>query len=140
MKENILSNVSDMVGKPYVELAWGPDAYDCQGVVIEVSKRMKTPFIQQDFDITAPTEFHEIYIYLESLSDYYQKQEQPEPGDLVPIYYPVQSIVSHVGIMVTKNQFMHSRARVGVTIERIDSVQWKKRIAGFYRYVGPRKA
>jgi cell wall-associated NlpC family hydrolase len=138
MKEDILSKVSDMIGKPYGHLAWGPDAYDCQGVVVEVSKRLKTPFIHKDIDITAPTEFHEIYLYMKNLEDYYEKQDSPEPGDIVPIYYPLQSIVSHIGIMVTKSQFMHSRERVGVAVERIDSIQWKKRIAGFYRYAGPK--
>ncbi len=42
----------------------------------------------------------------------------------------------HVGVIVAERWFLHVRPGTDSCLERYDSIRWRRRIAGFYRYVG----
>lgn len=59
--------------------------------------------------------------------------EGPETAALVVIRNdPV--IKNHTGICVSNKKFMHAMEKTGVVIEDINSIIWKRRISGYYRY------
>lgn len=57
----------------------------------------------------------------------------PEQGDV--ILFNVLGTLSHVGIYLGNNSFMHAREGKGtVVVESTTSREWQKRIAGYYKY------
>ena len=43
--------------------------------------------------------------------------------------------ITHIGVVVGPNRFIHINRKKGVVIARLDDRRWKNRIEGFYRYV-----
>lgn len=56
--------------------------------------------------------------------------KEPEFGDIVVIKF--YGIECHLGIVVTKDQFLHTAKDIGCNIDRID--RYKHMISGFYRH------
>mgnify|MGYP001608392197 CR=1 FL=1 len=44
--------------------------------------------------------------------------------------------MSHIGMVLEGGKFIHASKGSGISVARLDDVQWIKRIAGFYRYGG----
>ena len=58
--------------------------------------------------------------------------EKPEPFCLVT--FRVMGFVSHVGVVLEDcRSFIHILKKSRVSVERLDSLLWKKRIDGFFR-------
>jgi len=60
------------------------------------------------------------------------RQCKPMPGDVMLIKF--KGLPIHVGIMIDEFRFMHTLKSVGVSIEYINSIKWKSRVEGFYRW------
>lgn len=52
-------------------------------------------------------------------------------GDVVVVRQ--RSIPGHVGLLLTRNDMIHTLPDVGVTVERTDSIRWRNKILGYYR-------
>jgi cell wall-associated NlpC family hydrolase len=59
---------------------------------------------------------------------------EPRAGDLVVMR--IQGRPWHVGIIVARDWMLHVRPGANACLERLDSMRWRKRIVGFYRYAG----
>lgn len=59
-------------------------------------------------------------------------REELKEGDLV--FFNTRGGVSHVGIYLQNNKFVHSSTSEGVTITDLDDNYWGRRIVGFGRY------
>jgi len=42
----------------------------------------------------------------------------------------------HVGVVIAERWFLHLRPGTDSCLERYDSIRWRRRIGGFYHYVG----
>lgn len=60
--------------------------------------------------------------------------ESVEPQADVLVVFKVNGEVRHVGYMINKLQFVHIMEKSKVTVEKITSPQWERRIVGFYKY------
>jgi cell wall-associated NlpC family hydrolase len=60
----------------------------------------------------------------------WRKVDKPQPGCLVILMLAGRPW--HCGVMVASNVMLHTTEGTGAVIERIDSLQWKNRIEGFY--------
>lgn len=58
--------------------------------------------------------------------------DQPSAGDL--ILFRIAGRVSHVGIFIGDEKFLHAREGHSACVERLNSGAWKHRVVGFYRY------
>lgn len=124
--------VDDLIGKPYQRDARGPDAYDCAGLLLELCCRRGDPIPcvvspdsekECDAAINAAIERGEL-----------QQLAVPEPGCVVT-FRIIAPFVSHLGMVLEGGRFIHTRKGANVCIERLDSIVWRSRIAGFYRHV-----
>jgi lipoprotein Spr len=59
-------------------------------------------------------------------------REELKEGDL--IFFNTRGGVSHVGMYLQNNKFVHSSTSEGVTITSLDDSYWSKRIVGYGRY------
>jgi len=60
-------------------------------------------------------------------------REELKEGDL--IFFNTRGGVSHVGMYLQNNKFVHASTSEGVTITSLDDSYWSKRIVGFSRYI-----
>jgi len=127
----------DLIGKPFQENGRGPASYDCYGLVIEVMRRFG--IYLPDYNLLCSGhDPKDIEAAVEAASAEWEKIDGPEIGSLVTIAYPFPGSVSHVGVVIDMDRFIHARqATGGVSIDRLSSAAWNKRIRGYYRYIGP---
>lgn len=121
----------DLLGKNFKPTGRGPDVYDCYGLAIEVCKRQGIVLP----DIYSEVEAELIHLQIvenTTTTSTFNRLEKPEPFCLVTftIHPPY---VSHIGVVLADcKRFIHILARRKVTIERLDSPDWVRRVVGYY--------
>jgi len=121
--------VADLIGKPFVDGARGPEAYDCWGLLQCVLRRMGHE----------PTDYPSNPALLRfALHDEWQPLDPQEvkPGDGILLRSTDSRWEWHVGLILDSCRMLHARESVGVCVERFDSPAYRRRIVGFYRYRG----
>lgn len=118
LADKIIATAKRYIGVPYV---WGgatPSGFDCSGFVQYVFKA---------HGIVLPRTSKEQY----TVGKYVSKANL-RPGDLV--YFNTSgSGVSHLGIYIGNNQFIHSSSSKGVTITSLSNSYWSARYLGARR-------
>jgi cell wall-associated NlpC family hydrolase len=131
--------LADLIGKSFQYGGRGPFEYDCYGLVMEIYKRrgMELP----DFG-SSPSASWIHRVIMEQTQCGVRNAEcgvkfiqitNPEPFCLVTFMIR-PPYTSHVGVVLENGyQFIHIMAKLEVTIERLDGMQWKRRITGFFK-------
>ena len=125
----------DLIGKPFKDGGRGPDSYDCWGLVREVFRRFGVEL--PDYNVGAfecEQIGQQIMKEMRTLARW-QRLKKPEVPCVVVIKNdPVWA--NHCGVYIGDGKFIHTLQKIGCNIDRIDHPLWKKRIVGFFRYVG----
>lgn len=120
---------ADLIGKPFAWGGRGPACFDCYGLVLCLLKRagMNPP----DY----PSSEHGMINSVHIIFAMGQWQEVPFPKAGVAVVFKMNSgRPTHVGVMVSKDQFLHITEKTDVVVERISSPLWRNRIVGFYSW------
>lgn len=131
--------LNDLIGKPFVRGARGPNEFDCHGLVIEVFKRYGIDF--PDVNI-AQMAVEEVTKLLDEKIDYHinvlkdwKRIIEPDPPCLVVIKGDFK-FANHLGVCIGDGKFIHSKEGSGVCVERMASPIRRNNLRGFYKYVG----
>ena len=120
----------DLLGKRFRYGGRGPEHFDCYGLVMEMYRR-------QGIDLPEYESFADPRLIDAGLSDGRERWvtgiEAPEAGCMV-MFRVHPPYVSHIGVMLDSLRFIHIMHKTGVAVERIDSLLWRDKLAGFYRY------
>lgn len=114
----VLAIAHDLIGVPYV---WGgstPEGFDCSG------------FIYYAFNKAG------MKMGRYSSEGYYNRSyyiNEPQPGDLVFFENTYKKGISHMGIYLGNNEFIHA-SDDGVMISSLDNPYYKKHFEGFKRF------
>ncbi len=124
---NVSYNVSKLVstaksqfGVPYV---WGgstPSGFDCSGFIYYAYKKAGMSNISRL-----------------STDGYYNRSfyvSKPQVGDLVFFSGTYRAGISHMGIYVGNNEFIHAGSSTGVTKTSLNNSYWKSKFDGFKRF------
>ncbi|MCA1065404.1 LysM peptidoglycan-binding domain-containing protein [Rossellomorea sp. AcN35-11] len=117
--DKLLSEATSHMGTPYV---WGgslPGGFDCSGFIYYVFKEAGADSIKR----------------LNS-EGYYSRSyyvNTPQPGDLVFFENTYKKGISHLGIYLGNNEFIHAGDH-GVQITSLDNSYWKSKFDGFKRF------
>jgi cell wall-associated NlpC family hydrolase len=128
---------TDLIGVPFVNR--GRDAksgLDCYGLVKEVYRRYGYNLPEYDTDFN---DMERISGLFTGNTNGYPWREISEPK--VPCLIGIRfgapdGVVNHTAVYIGGDRFIHTRARIGVNIDRISSPAWRRVIVGFYEYVG----
>lgn len=120
-----MHRISDLVGKPFISGARGPDAYDCWGLAVEAFSRL---------GVEIP-DYRLICGAVGTAVNKKRPEWVPCIGQIpVPalIVFTTLGLCDHVGVYVGDGKFIHSHIKTGVAITPTDHIYWKKRIEGYY--------
>jgi cell wall-associated NlpC family hydrolase len=108
-----------LIGTPYV---WGGSSLsgvDCSGLIYIVANKAG------------------LSIGRYSAAGFYSRSyyvSTPKPGDLVFFENTYKSGISHVGIYIGDNQFIHADEKYGVKISNLSSTYYTQHLDGFKRF------
>nr|WP_066389314.1 peptidoglycan endopeptidase [Neobacillus mesonae] len=118
LSQKAISIAKDLIGVPYV---WGgntPDGFDCSGFIYYVYKNSGKSLLRT------------------SAAGYYARAyyvDKPKPGDLVFFENTYKKGISHLGIYLGNNQFIHA-SDYGVAISNLDNPYYKSHFESFKRF------
>ncbi len=105
--------------------------FDCYGLVKYMYKKEQNKEIV-DFDYKDPDDPRNEKYFIESMNS--SKWVECEPCKGATVALRVNGHVSHCGYMINDKEFMHIMNATGVVRAKVNSVKWKNRVVGFYRY------
>lgn len=126
------------IGKEFRDNARGPDAYDCWGLMLAV--------LREQYHIDAP-QLSDEYIGVDDAripdvvnaqraSGLWHEVDAPLPGDVVLMR--IMGREQHVGVVVSHSEMLTIERGTLSCIERYNSLRWKGRVSGFFRFMGAR--
>lgn len=121
------------IGKPFKDLARGPDKYDCWGLVKH--------FYKYELGIELPEYYISAYDTVsvqKTMSQdkkFWKKVNGPKLGTLVAIALTGSSLVNHVGVCIDSYRFIHALNKTGVIATRLDDIKFSSRIMGLYEWI-----
>lgn len=111
--EQIVQIAKSLLGSPYKYGGASPKGFDCSGLVFYTHKKL---------GIHTPRTSLQQYRHSKAI-----KRDQLTPGDLV-FFKLNKSSVSHVGIFIGNDQFIHAPKRgKQVSVNTLNDVFWKPR-------------
>ncbi|BAC14858.1 peptidoglycan hydrolase (DL-endopeptidase II family) (cell wall-binding protein) [Oceanobacillus iheyensis HTE831] len=116
--DKLISTAKSLNGTPYV---WGgstPSGFDCSGFIYHVYNKAG-----KDISRTSSQGYFDRSYYVNS----------PQKGDLVFFKNTYKSGISHLGIYIGNNQFIHAGSS-GVQITSLDNSYWSKHFDSFKRF------
>ena len=120
----------DLLGKRFEYGAEGPDNFDCFNLAREIYKRIGIELPQY----AHPSEASLISQVVMEGKQLFEELEKPEPYCLA-LFMVKPPYVTHIGVVLEdSNRFIHIMEKCSVCVERLDSLQWNRKIRGYYRY------
>lgn len=121
--------VDDLVGKAFEDGGRGPERFDCWGLCREVYRR--NGITLEDYTICC-SDCADIHALYDAENKRWTAQIWPDVEPLSVLAIKMSPYhINHVGVYLGGDQFIHTREKTGVVIERI--APWLRRIAGFYK-------
>lgn len=125
-------NTRDLIGIPFVDGGRDPrQGLDCWGLVLEIFRRCD--IVLPDYRIGC-MEASRIDGAIADGRELWTRQDPSDPPvpSLVVIRFNQATLCNHTGVYIGAGRFIHTRRKIGVNIDRIDSPAWRKVIEGYY--------
>ena len=121
--------------RPYLNLRWEDLGKNpCWVLLREVYREAGVDISDYESYVEHISGEHE---KLEGVQDYFAPVEgRPVSGDVVVIWRVRPAVADHLGLYVDNGKFLHISKGRGVTMERLSSPAWKRRIIGLWRWKG----
>lgn len=115
LRKEFIDYSKQFIGRPYLSGGIGPDSFDCSGLVFTCSR--------ESIGVQLPRKTSAMFAFCTAVED-----DEREAGDLVFFKTTASGTVSHVGIYIGNNQFIHAASdgpNTGVIISSLRENYWK---------------
>ncbi|KZD71172.1 C40 family peptidase [Bacillus cereus] len=112
----VINYAKQFIGVPYVWAGSTPSGFDCSGFVYYVLK-------QNGYNISRSN--------TTGYWNTYKATSSPKAGDLIFFKDTYQSGISHMGIYMGDNKFIHASSSHGVEINNLSNPYYKQHFAGY---------
>ena len=117
---DLISTAKSVLGVPYVWAGSSPSGFDCSGFIYWAFKESG-----QNIGGRLSTEGYYNRSYIVN---------SPQVGDLVFFEGTYKAGISHMGIYLGNNEFIHAGSSTGVTIANLNNSYWSKHFHSFKRF------
>ncbi len=125
------------IGIPFVDTdTGGRNGTNCWGIVRLVYKEQKNmilPGYDDRYDGIDDLEGLDRVVN-ETIAESWRRVTKPEPFDAIITRW--NGAMSHIGVVIDRRFFIHTRLGIDSGEEEYVSRIWRQRVVGFYRYVG----
>lgn len=126
---------ADLIGKKFKWNACGPDEYDCWTLCREIYRRLGKRMPEFSYFIDGEKKQEKSAEEFERHKGSFTRLDLPVPFCIVA-FNLIPRYVSHVGIVLENNyEFIHVLKSTFVVKERLDSIIWERKIAGYYEWI-----
>jgi len=108
------------------------DGLDCANLCTLVGKDLGVLIP----NINHSTHSEESYSVLFSVKDNKKLWKKVQPTANTLAVFKINGVIKHVGYMINDFEFIHIMENSKVTVDTLDSIQWQRRLAGCYEYIG----
>lgn len=108
------------------------EGYDCINLCCAIAKDKNIPMKNINHSFMNMDTYHVLFSERES-SEWLKVTDNVKDSLVV---FKINGKVCHVGYMLDDLCFIHIMEHSKVTVEKITSPQWERRIVGFYKYIG----
>ena len=118
---------------PYADKGRTVDGLDCWGLARLIYRDqlgIELPSYLEGY--TSAEEAAEVAALIEENKPLWHEVARPQPFDLVALR--LKGHPMHCGVCVGQGRFIHVMLGTNVTVERLDSPLWAKRITGYFRH------
>jgi len=132
--------VNRAVGVPFKERGRGYDGWDCYGVVFQAHLDVlgiELPAYDGEYRSTCQRGRLEALIARETAARW-SVPANPEAMDAILLR--VEGNDMHLGLVIDSHRFLHVDRGVDTCVQEFTGLEWKGRVAGFYRFVKPQAA
>lgn len=127
---------NDLIGIPFKDGGRDLKGLDCYGLVMEVYRRHSIE-LPEYFAPALDDEAVNTQIEAAKTLPIWGKVDCLNPPFLAVMAIKFNShLCNHTGVYIGNGLFIHTRERIGVNIDRINSPAWRHRIEGFYVFQG----
>lgn len=116
--QSLINTAKNLLGTPYAWAGSSPQGFDCSGFIHYVLNESGTSMTRQ------------------STEGYYSRSyyiDEPQPGDFVYFENTYKAGISHMGIYLGNNEFIHASSSKGVMISSLDEPYYESRFDGYKR-------
>lgn len=118
------------IGLEYSDACWGPDYFDCWGLLAKVYKDQFNFDVIDDMAVykSRQDKVKRLHEYLH----FWKPVDDPQEGDA--ILFLIHGNEPHCAVYVGEGRMLHIVEGISACIQRIDDIKWKSRFEGYYRY------
>lgn len=111
------------------------EGFDCINLCCAIAKDRGVPMKNINHSFTNIDNYHNLFEQKDNNSEWLPLTNLDDLTNSL-VVFKINGKISHVGYMLDEVMFIHIMEHSKVTVEKITSPQWERRIVGFYRYVG----
>lgn len=111
------------------------EGFDCINLCCAIAKDRGIPMKNINHSFTNIDNYHNLFEQKDNNSEWLPLTHLDDLTNSL-VVFKINGKISHVGYMLDDVMFIHIMEHSKVTIEKITSPQWERRIVGFYRYIG----
>lgn len=125
-------NFDKYIGLPYQENGRTEQGVDCWGLARLIYARELDIELPDYSDLYTGSWDEQVTKLINYHKDSWHQVDKPVVGDLC--LFNIYGEPAHIGVYCGENKFIHSRDGKDTVVESLNSVAWKKRFQGYFRY------
>lgn len=127
---------NNYVGAEFDEKGRGPEVFDCWGLLqfVYANDHPKKHILPSYIECYESTNDRAALAKVIEGEKQNRWREVDVPQEFDAILLRMRGVPMHVGLVTKKGHMLHCAQGIGTVHERFDSIRWRDKILGFYRY------